>query len=283
MSFRIGSFLLTLGLTMAQAGAAVVYDNTTVANLKSSAFSTSQEYGDEIKLAGTERFVTQFVVGYFGDFPEGTSAWGTFRIYANDGSDALTGPQVAMRPKTLIWESAPFSLSPNNQEAVFTPNVTVPETFTWTVKFEGLSFGSGSSAALSVVTPVTVGGALSGGRIGSYNDFWLKTGDTSESWSLNLLSGGSIPANFYAKVTAVPESVTVPPRLEWTIPSGAAPQLKAFGTSGAQYRLEVSPDFQTWVTSGAGTITTAGEYTSKDVILNEPLGDTRFFRLVPLP
>lgn len=202
--------LLAFG-TLTLAGplsAAVVYDNTTQANLQSSAFRTGLEYGDEIKLAGSERFMTQFLVGYFGDFSSG-SPTGTLRIYVNDGSDAIPGPQVALRPKTLLWESAPFALSANNQEIVVTPNITVPDTFTWSIQFQGLGNVVGNGAALSVVNPVTVGGVLSNGVIGSFNDFWIKNGSTDESWALNTLAGGSVPANFYARVTAVPEPSTV--------------------------------------------------------------------------
>jgi PEP-CTERM motif len=202
--------LLAVGtLTLAGSlSAAVVYDNTTQANLKTSAFRTGLEYGDEIKLTGTERFVTQFIVGYFGDFSTG-SPTGTVRIYANDGTDAITGPQTALRPKTLLWESAPLALLANNQELVLSPNITVPDNFTWSIKFDGLANVVGNGAALSVVNPVTIGGVLANGAIGSYNDFWIKNGSSDESWALNILAGGSLPANYYARVTAVPEPSTM--------------------------------------------------------------------------
>jgi hypothetical protein len=185
--------------------AAVVYDNTNPNNVLTSAFRTGLEYGDEIKLAGVERFVTEFLAGYFGDFPDGPAPTGRVRFYANDGTDAIPGSQVALRPKTVIWESGPFSLGRNNQEIVLQPNVTVPDSFTWTIQFDGLNDVVGNGAALSVVNPVTVGGELSNGSIGSFNDFWIKNGSTEDSWALNVLSGGTVPANFYARVTAVPE------------------------------------------------------------------------------
>jgi len=195
---------LFAALTLA-VSAAVVYDNTTPANLQSSAFRTGLEYGDEIKLAGSDRFVFEFLVGYFGDFASAPAATGILRIYANDGTDAIPGAQVALRPKSVLWESAPFSLSANNQEVIVAPNITVPDSFTWSIKFDGLGNVAGDSAALSVVNPVTVGGVLSNGALGSFNDFWIKNGLTDDSWALNQLANGTIPANFYARVTAVPE------------------------------------------------------------------------------
>ena len=200
-----GLAVITLFASFSSVSAAVVYDNTNPNNVLNSAFRTGLEYGDEIKLAGVDRFVTEFLAGYFGDFPEGTAATGRIRFYSNDGTDAIPGSQVALRPKTVIWESDPFALGRNNQEIVLQPNVTVPESFTWTILFDGLNDVVGNGAALSVVNPVSVGGELSNGTIGSFNDFWIKNGSTEDSWALNTLSGGTIPANFYARVTAVPE------------------------------------------------------------------------------
>lgn len=200
-----GLAVATLVASLSTVSAAVVYDNTNPNNVLPSAFRTGLEYGDEIKLAGVDRFVTEFLAGYFGDFPEGPTPTARIRFYANDGSDAISGPQVALRPKTVIWESGPFSLGRNNQEIVLQPNVTVPDSFTWTIQFDGLNDVVGNGAALSVVNPVTVGGELSNGAIGSFNDFWIKNGSTEDSWALNVLSGGTVPANFYARVTAVPE------------------------------------------------------------------------------
>lgn len=185
--------------------AAVVYDNTNEDNLYTSAFRTGLEYGDEIFLAGVDRFVTQFVVGYYGDFVQGIVGTGRIRFYLNDGSDAIPGPQTALRPKTVLWESDPFSLAPNNQLVVFNPNVQVPDSFTWTILFTGLENVVGNGAALSVVNPVDIGGMLANGAIGSYDDFWIKNSTTDDSWALNRLSGGAVPSNFYAQVTAVPE------------------------------------------------------------------------------
>lgn len=200
-----GLAVVTLVASFSTVSAAVVYDNTNPNNVLPSAFRTGLEYGDEIKLAGVERFVSEFLAGYFGDFPENTVATARVRFYANDGTDAIAGPQVALRPKSVIWESDPFILGRNNQEIVLQPNVTVPDSFTWTIQFDGLNDVVGNGAALSVVNPVSVGGELSNGAIGSFNDFWIKNGSTEDSWALNVLSGGTIPANFYARVTAVPE------------------------------------------------------------------------------
>ncbi len=196
--------VLTTSLA-AVVSAAVVYDNTNENNLHTSAFRTGLEYGDEIFLVGAERFVTQFVAGYYGDFLAGVVGTGRIRFYLNDGTDAIAGPQTALRPKTLLWESEPFPLLPNNQQVVLNPNVLVPDSFTWTILFSGLDNVVGNGAALSVVDPVQIGGVLNNGSIGSYDDFWIKNTPNDDSWALNRLSGGTVPSNFYARVTAVPE------------------------------------------------------------------------------
>jgi hypothetical protein len=201
----VGTALAALTLPVS---AAVVYDNTQNDTF-TSAFRTGLEYGDEIKLTGVDRFVTEFLVGYFGDFTPPESGTARIRIYANDGSDAIPGPQVALRPKTLLWESPSFVLAANNQAVTVQPNITVPDDFTWTIKFDGLPNTPGHGAALSISSPVSVGGALSGGVVGSYNDFWILNDPAdAESWALNVLSGG-VPNNFYARVTAVPEPTTL--------------------------------------------------------------------------
>ena len=199
----VGAALL-VGVTTASA--AVVFDNTLNVQPGFGAQIT-REYGDEIALAGTDRYVTDLVFRYSGDFsPVVPAAQAVVRIYANDGLSALPGQDTAPRPGTLLWESSILSLAPGEQTVVLAPNVLVPDTITWSIQFLGLSGTEGDRAALSLADAPTIGGELLGGVIGSYNDYWVKLDPNDpESWALRQINGGETPANFYAQVTAVPE------------------------------------------------------------------------------
>jgi hypothetical protein len=74
--------------------------------------------------------------------------------------------------------------------------VDVPNSFTWTAEFSGLS-GS-EVAGLPIFDPPTVGD--------SGIDFWKKEG---ANWTVNLLDNGNIPANFNARFVAIPEPSTL--------------------------------------------------------------------------
>lgn len=192
--------------------AAVVFDNTLNVQPGFGA-QTTREYGDEIALAGTDRYVTQFVFQYQGDFTPAVDAparTATIRIYANDGPSALPGQTTAPRPGTLLWESGPLTLAAGDNIVSLAPNIMVPDTLTWSVEFSGLSGAEGDRAALTISSPPTVGGELNGGVVGSYNDYWIKTDpNDSDSWALRRVEDGQVPANFYAHVVAIPEPSTV--------------------------------------------------------------------------
>ncbi|MFO1458192.1 MAG: PEP-CTERM sorting domain-containing protein [Verrucomicrobiota bacterium] len=206
--FRSAGAALILGATTASA--AIVFDNTLNVQPGFGA-QTTKEYGDEIKLAGTDRFVTEFQFQYRGEFsPTASAPTATIRIYANDGPSALPGQTTAPRPGTLLWESGPLNLKAGNNIVALAPNVLVPGTITWSVTFSGLSGAEGDRAGLMISNPPKVGGELLGGVVGSYNDYWIKTDpNDSDSWALRRIQDGQVPANFYAQVTAIPEPSTL--------------------------------------------------------------------------
>ena len=120
----------------------------------------------------------------------------------------------------MLWESDLLPLLKNTdplQPGIFgiaslpVPNVIVPETFTWTVQFSGLT-GS-ETAVLTISDPVSVGKQLPGFPpgsfvVGSYNDYWEEADPfNADSWALRSTPGTDF--NFFAKVTAVPEPQTV--------------------------------------------------------------------------
>ena len=245
---RWACFLLLLLSSLAPIGirAAVVYDNTALAGMTKDGVFLLTEYGDEIALVGTDRWVTQFDIATFGDFPTNAVVTAIARIYANDGTDALDGPHYAYRPKTVLWESAPFTLKPGGQTASFAPLIRVPDTFTWTIRFTGVQQVTGNSVGPIVVNPIQIGAPLANGHMGSYPDYWRKDGATEDSWMIYLLSSGT-PANFYAKVTATPEPVTMP-NLKM-VRSGNSLILEVVGTLGKPVIVESSGDLRTWAES----------------------------------
>jgi len=245
---RWACFLLLLLSSLAPIGvrAAVVYDNTALAGMTKDGIFLLTEYGDEIALVGTDRWVTQFDIATFGDFPTNAVVNAVVRIYANDGTDALDGPHYAYRPKTVLWESVPFTLKPGGQTASFAPLIRVPDTFTWTIRFTGVQQVTGNSVGPIVVNPIQIGAPLANGHTGSYPDYWRKDGTTDDSWMIYLLSSGT-PANFYVKVTATPEPATLP-NLKM-VRSGNSLVLEVFGTTGKPVIVESSGDLRTWVES----------------------------------
>ena len=226
--------------------AAVVYDNSGLAGMTKDGVFLLTEYGDEIALAGTDRWITQFDIATYGDFTTNAVVTAVIRIYANDGSDALDGPHYAYRPKTVLWESAPFTLKPGGQSASFFPLIRVPDSFTWTIRFTGVKQVDGNSVGPIVVNPIQIGGQLANGHIGSYPDYWRKEGLTDDSWMIYLLSSGT-PANFYAKVTATPEPVTMPRTR--IVRSGSSLVLEVLGIKGKQVIVESSGDLRSWAES----------------------------------
>ncbi len=210
------AWLVTLIAAVISAGSAsaqVVYDNTTgiTTNL---VYKFSREYGDEVYLVAGNRNVSEFVFQYFGDFNPTNSPDGeaTVRFYANDGPDGEPGPQTVPMPGSLLWESPTIPLLTGyNIVTLGVPFVEVPDQFTWTVLFSGLSGADGDAAGLMLSDPPGIGLPLAGGRVGSYWDAWIRNDpNTMDSWALiNFGFGPDDPkANFYARVTTVPEPGT---------------------------------------------------------------------------
>jgi len=182
--------------------ASVVYDNSTY-DLNQIYFGgDGVEYGNQINLAGTDRIVTDFQFEYF----LGAGASGDesvqLRFYSNDGpvitetaSDGTT--RQIQTPGTLLYTSPVLTLQTGNQTAeALNFAVTVPNSFTWTVTFNGIS--STETAGLRIYSPPAIGS--------SFDDFWQKN---NGSWNTYLIDNGATPANFAARVTAVPEPGTL--------------------------------------------------------------------------
>jgi hypothetical protein len=189
-------------LPLSTLGQSIVYDNS-LTDLNRTYIPTSPngtEFGDEINLAGTDRVVTNFKFEYFLGATANESV--QLILHANDGPlITRTNPdnttfQVAS-PGTVLYTSPVLSLQTGFQTAEASGfSVTVPDTLTWTVTFNGID--SGEIAGLRVYDPPTIGS--------SFSDFWQKNNGT---WNTYLFDNPAGPANFAARVTAVPEPTTL--------------------------------------------------------------------------
>lgn len=175
----------------------VIYENSTSYSGK---FNHSlNEYGDEISLSGTARLVTQFQFEYYGGFvPQGDES-ARVRFYSNTGPawhntrDWIT-PAPTPLFETLIPVGTGF-----NTATITVPYVQVPDHFTWTIQFFGVTMTANDTAGLLFYGTPALGK--------SFNDFWelLTIGWTPERV-------GGVTNNFSAKVMAV-DSVPPPPTL----------------------------------------------------------------------
>jgi hypothetical protein len=140
------------------------------------------EFGDEIILGGDNRKILSFEFEYFGTFePDGDETC-VLRFYDNDG-EALVGDDKA--PGTILYQSEPFTIFPDfNTAALRNIEVEVPDKFTWTVEFAGLSGFSTDRAGLLLRDPPSIGR--------SFDDFWVHFGNGWATWRFN----GDPVANF---------------------------------------------------------------------------------------
>src|SRR5262249_29628794 len=150
------------------------------------------EFGDQITLAGTDRTVTDFKFQYFlGGVASGHTA--LLRFYANDGLPISKPLPVGWAVDaailgSLLSTNTVLTLGDGFQTAEAEGfSVTVPNTFTWTVTFNGLT--ADQTAGLQLYDPPLVGS--------SFLDFWQNSGGT---WNTYLFDNGATPGNFAARV-----------------------------------------------------------------------------------
>ena len=177
--------------------------------------TTTYEVGDQIILAGTQRWLTGFDFEYWAanSAPGATTFAGTVqaqvKIYLNDGALVPPGgpPYGYASPSTVLYDSGLFSLDSaltTRRTEVFTladfrdelpifigVGLTPASELTWSVQFSGL--GLGDSVGLDIYSPPTIGD--------EYTDYWQNNG----GWSLLT---NTVPmdfgARFYAEST-IPE------------------------------------------------------------------------------
>jgi hypothetical protein len=178
--------VLLTALTPSASQADLIYDNTTTAFTGNWA-STALQIGNEITAGGTARSVAQLEIGLWSQREPATLSTLQAFLYANDGAGGAPG--------TLLWQSAVkqnIALTGSPDLIAFTvPNVTVPDTFTWTVQ---VGAATPVAALLPVFGPPTVG---------SFVDDWF---GGPGSWGHG---GAPYPLIYEARITAaVPEFST---------------------------------------------------------------------------
>jgi len=190
------------------ASAVLIYDNSAASSDLTNRFNPGfSQIGDEIILAGSERYLTSFAFEYWA-LNNGTTS-GSFingidvrvQFYLNDGP-LFNGYAT---PVTVFFDSGwldSFITSPTNRATInFNQSdfasgwrggpiglMPVSSNFTWTVQFRDMEVNE--TVGVDLFDPPTVGQAI--------NDYWEYNG---ASWS--LLTNNVLPMNFAAKFDAV--------------------------------------------------------------------------------
>lgn len=175
----------------------VVYDNIVTAEKGADGnplFTTQAgEFGDEMQLAGKGRTITDFFFYYYGNFqPQGDESV-IARFYKNNAP--LPGEPDKIGPGTLLYQSDAVSIIKGyGQIHLKGLNVVVPDDFTFTVEFGGVTMVPGDEAGLLFYHPVAIGA--------SFDDFWQK--DNTGQWKLLAFPG--LKSNFAALAIAASEA-----------------------------------------------------------------------------
>ena len=195
LALSVLCFGLTLPLT-----AATIYNNST--NDLAIRFNPgTSEIGNEIILAGTDRYLTDFSFEYWGLSSNPNSFAGAIQarveFYMNNG--VLFNGYAT--PGTSFYDSGWFSVPAPTPRSTFVfsvqggdfnrvPLLLPASDMTWTVQFQGM--GLGDSVGVDLYGPPTVGQ--------TFGDFWQRIGT---SWTLMNNSQTPPYASFAADMMAV--------------------------------------------------------------------------------
>lgn len=243
----------------------MIYDN--FANTLVSFVSRPEEFGDEIRFAGSARVITAMTFEVVGERDLPSEARAVFRIYRNNGPIPAPPDPAIPTPGELLYESHPIPLLPGIQTLRITDiDVPVPNVVVWTVEFLNTPALAGERAGLQVYFPPTVGR--------TFRDYWVRDPD---SFRLYLLGDG-LPAAFGARFEAQPD----PPVLVTAAahPDGR-PLLTITGPIGSEHILEASSDSQNW--RALGIVSLATTNASSFLADSVPNGTEQFYRTRPSP
>jgi hypothetical protein len=163
------------------------------------------EVGNEILLADSARYASVFSFEFWGYSTAGYVFEGDVRarvrFYRNDGLLSSGYPS----PGTVIFDSGSFPIPATPagratlifdefQVAAIVPlRVPLPDAFTWTVQFSGLS--TNDSAGVDLYSPPVVGS--------TYNDYWERE---TNRWALKT---NSVPLAFASRLYTVSRGVNM--------------------------------------------------------------------------
>jgi hypothetical protein len=207
--------------------AEIVYDNST--QYLGSDYETTDEYGDEVILGGTARVLTEIQIEYYAEFVRNGDELLRLRFYENTGPFWMGNPDYPIPAAPPLYEDS-FQISTGFQVIVITlPNIRVPNHFTWTVQFLGISQASvNDRAGLLYFDPPAVGHSPG-------DDFWELLPD---GWA--ALGRDDLIDNFGARILAI-EGLS-PPKLTIT-KSGSNVVISWPTTTG--YVLEAAAELAT--------------------------------------
>lgn len=259
----LSAFLL-LAVTL-PARAEVIYDN--FANTLVSFVSRPEEFGDEIRFAGSARVITAMTFEIVGERDLPAEARAIFRIYRNNGPIPAPPDPAIPTPGELLYESDEIPLSPGIQTLRITDiEIAVPNVVIWTVEFHNTPQLAGERAGLQVYFPPAIGR--------TFRDYWVRDPD---SFRLYLLGDG-LPAAFGARFEAQPD----PPILVHAAlnPDGR-PLLTVTGPIGSEHIVEASTDSRNWRALGVVSLATTNATTF--LADRAPPGGEQFYRTRPSP
>lgn len=188
------SLILVSAISQLSQADTVVYDNTTTPWLSPSGSETAfgwngpVEFGDEVNLAGSARIGKRLEVLTYCSATNTTDT--VLSLYDNTGIDGA--------PNNLLWTTDlgdlyyPVGFATLSADL---PDTLLPDTVTWTVKFNLPTFGYDWPLGVVLYDPPSAGSS-------DGDWYWYNWG----GWYQGSISG--CPANFGAKVTAVPEPST---------------------------------------------------------------------------
>ena len=195
----LAAFAASAAAVVAQAQLSVVYDNTEYLDPpRYIGFLGQKEFGDEVTLSGLGSHdylgVTYFELSYTtpAGFEPGPGKVGYLHFYDLTGPGKTPGAEL-MAPVAFQLGAPPGEIQTFVWET-WDP-VVVPRTFVWSVSFSGVE---GQDVGLDLADPPVVGS--------SFKDFWVKE---EGGWTLRLIDNGNVPANFYARILAIPEPTTL--------------------------------------------------------------------------
>jgi len=177
----------------------LVYDNGANDSGNTLAVGT-EEVGNQITLGGTERYARRFALQYWGSNVVGGVFGGTVsaqvRFYANDGP--AVGNNAAA-PGTPIYDSGPLGISATPDGAIVLEEFelsavvpltnALPDSFTWTVQFAGMT--ANDVVGLSLFGPPVTGQSLDGYWAQGANGWqWQGQGGGSFGGQLSAVSRG---------------------------------------------------------------------------------------------